>query len=224
MIKIEGVVTPQDAWWEQVVIGTRRPYKSGEKSDSYWDDKGRYNIGEKDLELMTRLSSAGNDHGKFMRQLPVICSVTAPLYLWKELDTYKVGTVANSESTMHTIQKREFTMDDFSHEHLTEEVVRVSWDDQEYTDVALDHLYDTVGILNAYREKYLETKDKTYWWQLIQLLPSTYNQCRTWSANYQVLKDIYYARKDHRLDEWHTFCDWITTLPYAKELMGIGNG
>lgn len=213
--------------------GMRNPKNSWDKSDSPYviahpiiDPVLKLDVpvlGPNDLKLAQTLVNAGDDHGKFMRMITVTCDITGPLYWWKEASTYSVGTVMDSCSTMHKIHAKEFTIDDFSHEHLTEEIVQVSWDDQEYTDAALDHLYDTVGILNAYREKYLETKNKDYWWQMIQLLPSSYNQRRTWMGNYQVLKRIYFARKDHKLDEWHTFCDWIKTLPYAKELMGINN-
>ena len=217
MIKIEK--THIDGF-EAAFRGMRNPKNSWDKSDSYFDALHN-DLGKDDLRLAMALSNGTDDHSKYLRFINVTCDITAPLYWWKEMDTYKVGTVADSCSTMHKIADKEFTLDDFSHEHLTEEVVRVTWNDQDYTDMAIDHLNDTVGLLNAYREKYLETKDKTYWWQLIQLLPSSYNQKRTWQGNYQVLKRMYYARKDHKLDEWHQFCSWIENLPYAALLMHI---
>ena len=217
MIKIENIDVHG---FEVAIRGMRNPKNSWDKIDSYYtifppdNEPGMFTLpafvlGPRDLNLAKTLANAGDDHGKFLRMITVSCDITAPLYWWKEMDT------------MHKIADKEFTLDDFSHEHLTEEIVNVLWDDNDYTDCATDHLYDTVGLLNAYRDKYLETKDKTYWWQLIQLLPSSYNQKRTWMANYQVLKRIYHARKDHKLDEWHTFCDWIKGLPYANELMHI---
>ena len=219
MIKIEKTNVHG---FEAAIRGMRNPKNSWDKSDSWFNPIDEdYLLGKNDLKLATALSGSTDDHSKFLRMIIVSCDITAPLYWWKEMDTYKVGTVADSCSTMHKIADKEFTLDDFSHEHLLTDATVVTWDDQDYTDAAADHLYDTVGLLNAYRDKYLETKDKTYWWQLIQLLPSSYNQKRTWMANYQVLKRIYYARKDHKLDEWHDFCRWIEWLPYAKELMHI---
>lgn len=192
-------------------------------------------IGDNDLDLMNRLCAAGSDHRKFMRMIMVSCDITAPLYWWKEFDTYKVGTVANSCSTMHKIHAKEFTLDDFSYDHLIEnpdpdEVTLAS--EKQYEDYADDEKYlnfnyytvtlypkDLLEIiiegLNKYRNKYLETKDKKYWWQMIQLLPSSYNQKRTVMLNYEVLTNIYNSRKNHKLDEWHDFCDWIKTLPYS---------
>ena len=177
------------------------------KSDS---DLNADTLGKNDLELAKKLSKAGNDHAKFLRMINVTCDITAPLYWYKEYDTYKVGTTANSCSTMHKIQAKEFTLDDFSHEHLI-----VDEDTSTNYIGVLDFVIDS---LNRARIKYLETKNKNYWWQMIQLLPSSYNQRRTVQLNYQVLKSMYFARKDHKLDEWHTFCDWIETLPYFKEI------
>ena len=161
-------------------------------------------VGENDLKLASALANSGTDDGKFLRMIHVQLDVTAPLYWHKEADQYKVGTVTDSCSTMHKIHAKEFTLDDFSHEHL-------------YS--PLHDLKPTVDLLNVYRERFLETKDKEDWWQLIQLLPSSYNQRRTWDLNYAVLRNIYHARKGHRLDEWKTLLDWIETLPYAKDLI-----
>lgn len=170
-------------------------------------------VGEKDLKLMHTLAHAGSDHGKFLRMINVTVDLTAPLYWWKEFDTYKVGTVANSCSTMHKIHAKEFTLDDFSHEHLTHYAK-----DGELCRDWLGDLEDLIDDLNFAREKFLETKDKKYWWQMIQLLPSSYNQKRTVQLNYAVLKNMYYARGHHKLDEWHDLCDWMLTLPYFKEI------
>ena len=208
MLKIENAET---FGWEAAIRGMRSPKNSWDKSDSCWSspnengtDKPMYIIGENDLKLMHTLAAAGQDHGKFLRMIHVQLDVTAPLYWHKEADQYKVGTVTDSCSTMHKIHAKEFTMDDFSHEHL-------------YS--PLHDLKPTVDLLNMYRERFLETKDKEDWWQLIQLLPSSYNQRRTWDLNYAVLRNIYHARRNHKLDEWHTLCDWIETLPYAKEMI-----
>ena len=197
--------------FEAAIRGMRSPKNSWDKSDSCWSspnengtDKPMYIIGENDLKLMHTLAAAGQDHGKFLRMIHVQLDVTAPLYWWKEADQYKVGTVTDSCSTMHKIHAKEFTMDDFSHEHL-------------YS--PMHDLKPTVDLLNVYRERFIDTKDKEDWWQLIQLLPSSYNQRRTWDLNYAVLRNIYHARRNHKIDEWHTLCDWIETLPYAKELI-----
>lgn len=239
-IKFEDVVLPSAEQWRAIIIGARNPMNSWEKSDSHYCnlydgcEKTRecdscpscYEIGSNDLNLMKRLRNAGTDHRKFMRMIPVIVTITAPLYWWKEFDTYKVGTVANSCSTMHKIAAKEFTLEDFSCEHLIG--VKREWIDKEemYSDKDFDELwsaYDAldqvVRILNFYREKYLATKDKKYWWQMIQLLPTSYNQKRTIDLNYENLINMYHARKNHKLDEWHDFCDWIESLPYAKELI-----
>ena len=208
MLKIENAET---FGWEAAIRGMRNPKNSWSKSDSWWSspdengtDEPMYIIGENDLKLMKTLAAAGQDNGKFLRMIHVQLDVTAPLYWWKEADQYKVGTVTDSCSTMHKIHAKEFTLDDFSHEHL-------------YS--PLHDLKPTVDLLNVYRERFLDTKDKEDWWQLIQLLPSSYNQRRTWDLNYAVLRNIYHARRNHKIDEWHTLCDWIETLPYAKELI-----
>lgn len=185
--------------WESAIRGMRNPLNSWSKSDSHGDV-----IGENDLKLMKTLSRAGADHGKFLRMINVTVDLLCPIYFYKEFDTYKVGTVANSCSTMHKIQAKEFTLDDFSHEHLGGQ--------------PLDALKFTVLVLNNAREHYLKTKDKEDWWQMIQILPSSYNQRRTVQLNYQVLKSMYFARKDHKLDEWRTLCAWMLTLPYFKEI------
>lgn len=189
--------------WEAATRGLRNPFNSWAKSDSSLNDEG-VSLGENDLTLMKRLSSAGTDHSKFLRMITVTMDINAPLYWWKEFDTYKVGTVANSTSTMHKIHEKEFEMSDFSHEHLIDEAV---W-----------ALYDITFVLNRYRDKYIETGEKDMWWQMIQLLPSSYNQLRTVQVNYQVLQHIYRSRKNHKLDEWKEFCDWCLTLPYFKEI------
>lgn len=218
MLKIENVDV---MGWEAAIRGMRNPMNSWEKSDSsFWPpinittsrdiDSGYYPkyskpetyIGPNDLDLMNRLRNSGTDHRKFMRMITVYLDITAPLYWWKEFDTYKVGTVANSCSTMHKIAEKEFTLDDFSHEYLNEK--------------SLYMLNDTIQYLNAVREAFIETKDKHYWWQMIQLLPSSYNQRRTIMLNYEVLTNIYKSRRNHKLDEWHTFCDWIEDLPYSE--------
>ncbi len=215
MIKIENV----DIYgWETAIRGMRNPMNSWDKSDSEftpWDSTD-FKIGSADFALMSKLCNTGSDHRKFMRMITVYLDITAPLYWWKEFDTYKVGTVANSCSTMHRIAAKEFTLDDFSHEHLIEYPIP----DIFQTKSPLDVLYSIVDMLNICREKYLETKDKTYWWQLIQLLPSSYNQCRTIQLNYEVLANIYKSRKHHKLDEWLGFCAWIETLPYSELITG----
>ena len=208
MLKIENAET---FGWEAAIRGMRNPKNSWSKSDSRWsspDENGtgapRFIVGENDLKLASALANSGADDGKFLRMIHVQLDVTAPLYWHKEADQYKVGTVTDSCSTMHKIHAKEFTMDDFSHEHL-------------YS--PLHDLKPTVDLLNVYRERFLETKDKEDWWQLIQLLPSSYNQRRTWDLNYAVLRNIYHARRNHKIDEWHTLCDWIETLPYAEEMI-----
>ena len=237
MLKIEKT---EVYGWEAAIRGMRNPMNSWEKSDSLFfrEDKGDVctindrrsasldlvELGENDLALMMKLRNAGTDHRKFMRMIMVSFDITAPLYWWKEFDTYKVGTVANSCSTMHKIHDKEFTLDDFSHEHL-------------YLD-SEEMLKKVIKGLNAYREDFLDctvskyaTADeckalkKEYWWQMIQMLPSSYNQKRTVMLNYEVLANIYKSRKNHKLDEWHTFCDWIESLPYSELITGgEGNG
>lgn len=221
MIKIENT---EVMGWEAAIRGMRNPMNSWEKSDSGWyltgtpgtnpaaaNDKylrEKYCIGDNDLDLMKRLAKAGTDHRKFMRMIAVYLDITAPLYWWKEFDTYKVGTVANSCSTMHKIAKKEFEMSDFSCEHMKPTSIKM--------------MHDIIDILNKYRADYNNPEaeklgvKKDYWWQMIQLLPSSYNQRRTVMLNYEVLANIYKSRKDHKLDEWHTFCDWIESLPYSE--------
>lgn len=234
MLKIENV---ELHGWEPGIRGMRNPKNSWKKSDSkfvttdgdHHDICGNFGpwygsygwkeavIGENDLNLMTTLRDAGTDHRKFMRMIVVYMDVTAPLYWWKEYDTYKVGTVANSCSTMHKIAEKEFTLDDFSHEHLFHNVNDTEiWLNIDFPDV-LNH---TIFYLNKARELYIKTKDKRYWWQMIQLLPSSYNQRRTLMLNYEVLANIYKSRRNHKLDEWHTFCDLIESLPYSELITG----
>ena len=247
MIKFENV---EVMGWEAAIRGMRNPMNSWEKSDTDWfhvtnkedtktyleyDEKNDlyHLIGHNDLELMLKLRNAGTDHRKFMRMITVYLDITAPLYWWKEFDTYKVGTVANSCSTMHKIADKEFTLDDFSHEHLKRFDYDLSMNDS--VDACIDAsglhdgsvLYSPFGILNltikslnACRKKYLDTKDKKYWWQMIQLLPSSYNQRRTVMLNYEVLANIYKSRYNHKLDEWHDFCSLIEGLPYSQLLTG----
>ena len=220
MIKIETV----DVYgWEASIRGMRNPLNSWDKSDSKYCEPFSVKIGENDLKLMKNLSKAGADHGKFLRMITVTVDITAPLYWWKEFDTYKVGTVANSCSTMHKIHAKEFTMDDFSYEHLMPEGTALTElaENGKGTNVwfsPIGLLAITIGALNNYRKKYLETKDKTWWWQMIQLLPTSYNQKRTVQLNYQVLKSMYFARRNHKLDEWQLFCSWLEELPYFKEI------
>lgn len=223
MIKIEHIVTASPEQMEFIIEGMRNPMNSWDKSDSYAGHENMgagneyFHLGENDHSLMQRLSNAGTDDRKFMRMMPVYARITAPLYWWKEFDTYKVGTVANSCSTMHKIAAKEFTIEDFSHEHL---------------DIyALEILNNIIRVLNTYRDLYVnyesnafEIEDwpskKDIWWQMIQLLPSSYNQTRNVMLNYEVLANIYKSRKDHKLDEWREFCRWITTLPYSELITG----
>lgn len=194
--------------WESAIRGMRNPMNSWEKSDSSLENLARNIVGEADFVLMKKLAVAGPDHGKFLRMVNVTMDITAPLYWWKEYDTYKVGTVANSCSTMHKIQAEEFTAEDFSVEHFG---------DIKDDDISPNKVLNTIlGELNKARDKFLETKDKKYWWYMIQLLPSSYNQKRTVQLNYAVLKNIYHSRKLHKLDEWREFCKIIETLPYSE--------
>lgn len=190
---------------ENAMRGARNPMNSWARSDSFYDEQGVYVLGPNDLELAGRLRRAGSDHRKFLRQVFVSVDITAPLYWWKEYDTYKVATVANSTSTMHKIASKPFSLDDFSHDHLSPD--------------ALSFMERMVEELERIRLRYLDTKDKADWYDMIQLLPSSYNQMRTCTFNYETLINIYYARRSHKLEEWHTFCDWVSTLPYAKELI-----
>lgn len=192
---------------ENAIRGARNPLNSWARMDSYYDEKGNFILGENDLSLATRLAKAGSDHRKYLRQIFVSMDITAPLYWWKEFDTYKVGTVANSTSTMHKIHAKEFTREDFSIESLTGDAA-----------VAMDAL---IGCLESERQKYLESKDKAHWMNMIQLLPTSYNQLRTVTMNYEVLIGIYYARRTHKLNEWHVLCDEIAKLPYAENLILI---
>lgn len=202
MIKIERTSVMN---LENAIRGARNPLNSWDRMDSEYDEAGNYVLGENDLSLAVRLAKAGNDHRKYLRMIFVSVDVTAPLYWWKEYDTYKVGTVANSCSTMHKIHAKAFARDDFSCDRMS--------------DFALECLDNTITALEDRRVKYLETKDTAYWHDMIQLLPSSYNQMRTCTMNYENLINIYYARRNHKLPEWHTFCDWIASLPYAKELI-----
>jgi len=191
---------------ENAIRGARNPMNSWARSDSYYDENGQYILGENDLSLAKRLRNAGtSDHRKYLRQVMLSVDITAPMYWWKEYDTYKVATVANSTSTMHKIHSKPFEMDDFSHDHLTENGLKV--------------LKGLVDEMEKIRLEYVETKDKALWYDLIQLLPSSYNQMRTCTLNYETLINIYRSRKHHKLDEWRSFCAWIETLPYAKELI-----
>ena len=236
MLRIENT---EVLGWEASIRGMRNPKNSWEKSDSefhrepkhYFDEKDmpctdlrRFVLGPNDLDLMKRLRNAGTDHRKFMRMITVYVDILAPLYWWKEFDTYKVGTVANSCSTMNKIAAKEFTLEDFSCEHLS---IRQS----------VDILKETIDALNVFRNVYLnggllkyetgefatfQPKDKEIWWQMIQLLPSSYNERRTLMLNYEVLANIYKSRRNHKLDEWHTLCDWIESLPYSELITGCG--
>ncbi|NLK38989.1 MAG: hypothetical protein GX303_01900 [Clostridiales bacterium] len=190
---------------DNAIRGARNPMNSWDRSDSRFDEKGRFIMGENDLSLARRLAVAGSDHRKFLRQIFVSADITAPLYWWKEFDTYKVGTVANSTSTMHKIHAKPIEMSDFSHDRMSEE--------------AKVFLQKTIDFLEIRRQKFIESKNRDYWHDIIQLLPSSYNQLRTCTMNYENLTNIYYARRSHKLAEWHVFCDWIISLPYANELI-----
>lgn len=226
MIKIEHTVTASPEQMEFIIEGMRNPMNSWDKSDSMNCKNDIFLLGDNDYNLMKRLATAGSDDRKFMRQMPVFVRITAPLYWWKEFDTYKVGTVANSCSTMHKIHAKEFTMDDFSHEHLV-----YKWAGADGAGLAtilpgpMECMENTIIMLNRVRNSYLvalKTESETglpakeIWWQMIQLLPSSYNQTRNVTMNYEVLKNMYHARKNHKLDEWHVFCDWVKTLPYSE--------
>ena len=199
---------------EAAIRGMRNPMNSWDKSDTIFGFfSSQVDIGGNDLALMQKLVLAGDDHAKFLRFITVTLDITAPLYWWKQFDQYKVGTITNSCSTMHKIHAKEFTLDDFSHEHLC--------GDTEHRDIdePVGILNIVIDALNCARNDYLETKDKIYWWQMIQLLPSSYNQTRTVQLNYQVLKSMYFSRRNHKLDEWREFCLWCETLPYFKEII-----
>ena len=212
-IKIENVVTPSAEQWEAIIRGTRNPMNSWDKSDSVKGEPDLFEncrdctldeffVGNNDLDLMKRLVKAGPEHAKYRRMIVVYADVTAPRYWWAEYDTYKVGTVANSCSTMHKIADKNFTTEDFSTEHLVGK--------------SFAALKNTLDVMNLEREHYLATKDKDCWWQMIQLLPQSYNQKRTIMLNYEVLANIYRQRKCHKLDEWRDFCKWIEQLPYSE--------
>lgn len=248
MIKLENT---EVMGWEAAIRGMRNPMNSWDKNDSHWShlydspkavmiiDENAFLLGENDFDLMKRLRNAGTDHRKFMRMITVYVDITAPLYWWKEFDTYKVGTVANSCSTMHKIADKEFTMEDFSCEHLFGDADTIPSDQRNensiYEDIALaavnvdgndcyftpkGFIQMTCNILNRYRDHFIETKDKRYWWQMIQLLPSSYNQRRTVMLNYEVLANMYRSRKNHKLDEWKDLCMWIRALPYSQLITG----
>jgi len=191
--------------FENAIRGARNPMNSWDRSDSYFNEQGEFILGPNDLELAKKLCKAGPDHRKFMRQIFVSVDITAPLYWWKEFDTYKVGTTANSTSTMHKIHSKPFDLQDFSHDKMCGS--------------ALEHLNILIEQLESLRLKFIETKDKTYWYSIIQLLPSSYNQLRTCTMTYENLKNMHFARKNHKLDEWHAFCRWIESLPYAMDLI-----
>ncbi|MBR5942620.1 MAG: hypothetical protein IKZ81_04690 [Clostridia bacterium] len=191
--------------FENAIRGARNPLNSWAKSDSRYDENGNYILGENDLSLAVRLCKSGSDHRKFVRMIFVSVDINAPLYWWKEYDTYKVGTVANSCSTMHKIHSKPFSLDDMSTDRMD--------------DASKAVMQQVVDRLEAMRLEYNETKDKSLWYSMIQLLPSSYNQMRTCTLNYETLINIYHARRSHKLDEWHVFCDWIESLPYAKELI-----
>lgn len=190
---------------ENAIRGARNPMNSWNRMDSEYDEEGNFVLGENDLGLGMRLAQAGSDHRKFLRQIFVSVDITAPLYWWKEFDTYKIGTVANSTSTMHKIHSKPLQLEDFSHDHMTQQT--------------LQFMEETVQYLEQIRLKFVEEKKKEDWYDLIQLLPSSYNQMRTCTMNYENLSNIYYARRNHKLQEWHTFCDWILTLPYANQFI-----
>lgn len=225
MIKFENT---EVMGWGAAIRGMRNPMNSWDRIDSDYlrtEDAhiiaSRYEIGPNDMSLMKRLRNAGTDHRKYLRMIHVQADVTAPLYWYKEYDTYKISTVANSCSTMHKIAEKEFTLWDFSCEHLNDdcEACNIVFGDHSDYLTSLDILKYTIEGLNYWRRRYLATKDKDDWWQMIQLLPTSYNQKRTIDLNYENLINMYHARKNHKLDEWHDFCDWIESLPYAKELI-----
>ena len=201
MIKIENAKVMN---LEGAMRGARNPLNSWARSDSAYNEKGDYILGENDLSLAMRLCKAGSDHRKFIRQILVSVDITAPIYWWKEFDTYKVGTVANSTSTMHKIHSKPFELSDFSHDHMSKS--------------AIEALTAYMEFMEVKREHFVETKDKADWYDIIQLLPSSYNQKRTVTMNYENLLNMYYARRSHKLSEWPEYCDWVLTLPYTKEL------
>lgn len=201
MIKLERFSVMN---FENAMRGARNPMNSWHRMDSFYNENNEFVFGPNDLDLAKRLCKAGSDHRKFIRQIFVSVDITAPLYWWKEYDTYKVATVANSTSTMHKIASKPFSLDDFSCDHMNEK--------------ALNAMKDLMKVLEELRLEYIETKDKETWYSLIQLLPTNYHQMRTCTFNYETLRNIYFARRTHKLDEWHDFCDWILSLPYTKDL------
>ena len=209
--------------WHSAIMGMRNPMNSWVKSDSAFFSDFSCKIGQNDLALMKALIKSGTEHRKFLRMLHVQMDIEAPLYWWKEFETYKIGTVSNSCSTMHKIAAKEFTLDDFSIEHLTGETdgLWVNADGRDFMCSALDFCQITCDVLNHYRELYLKTKDKKYWWQMIQLLPSSYNQLRTVDLNYEVLLNQYFQRKDHKLDEWRIYCEQIKCFPYLNDFIEV---
>ena len=239
MLKIENTDV---VGWEAAIRGMRNPMNSWEKSDSIFVGDGEYHdicgnsgpcngtvtdtetffeMGPNDLDLMKRLRNAGTDHRKFMRMITVYADITAPLYWWKEFDTYKVGTVANSCSTMHKIHAKEFTLDDFSTEHVFRDNHMIVHSKDDFRSINnIQFFMWIIDFLNENRRLYIETKDKKYWWQMIQTLPTSYNQKRTVMLNYEVLANIYKSRKNHKLDEWHVFCNWVESLPYSELITG----
>ena len=243
MIKLENVVLASPDQMEFIIQGMRNPMNSWAKSDTCFSDESCVNcydnqrdlcnkdsffrkdekLGSNDHSLMQRLSNAGTEHRKYMRMMPVYVRITAPLYWWKEFDTYKVGTVANSCSTMHKIAEKEFVLEDFSTEHLyfddNTPILAKEWGD--YRIDGNGHICLTINLLNHWRKKYLASKSKEDWWQMIQLLPSSYNQTRNVMMNYEVLANIYRQRKNHKLDEWREFCKWIESLPYSEFIIGL---
>lgn len=243
MIKLENVVLASPEQMAFIIQGMRNPMNSWGKSDTCFSDESCVNcyysqrnlcdkdsffrkdekLGSNDHSLMQRLSNAGTEHRKYMRMMPVYVRITAPLYWWKEFDTYKVGTVANSCSTMHKIAEKEFTLEDFSYEHLKTDRDFMMYAPTGYRYSAKDLLTLVIETLNNYRKEYLETKDKDLWWQMIQLLPSSYNQTRNVMLNYEVLANIYRQRKNHKLDEWREVCKWIESLPYSELITGKEN-
>ena len=204
MIKLENTSVMN---LENALRGARNPMASWERSDSFWDENHNYILGPNDLSLARRLCTAGPDHRKFIRQIFLSVDITAPLYWWKEFDTYKVGTVANSTSTMHKIHSKPFALEDFSTDKMN--------------DTALKAMNEIIAVLENLRKAFIESKDKQLWYSIIQLLPSSYNQKRTCSMNYENLIDMYYARRGHKLDEWRDYCSWIETLPYAQDMLLI---
>ena len=225
---IKGMRNAMNSWGKRdsrlffchEIICALCPYESLDSIEC--DNKSHFIIGEKDIKLCKNLIKAGSPDRKFMRMIHVQADVTAPLYWWKEYDTYKVGTTTNSTSTMHTIHKKEFTLDDFSHEHFWDKTNEVHGSIPGYLGKnSSDYLKDLLRYLNFIRTKFIETKDKAYWWQMIQLLPSSFNQMRTIDLNYETLFSIYHQRKNHKLDEWEEFCKWIETLPYMNEFLGL---